>query len=269
METDSPFEANRRNWDERASIHARSKMYDLEAVRQGKNSLLPLEREILGDVRGKKILHLQCHIGTDSVSWARLGAQVTGLDLSGESLNIARQLARDCGVEIEFIQANVYDAPDSLNGTFDIVIATYGVLCWLPDMAGFARVAARCLRPGGAFLLIDDHPARVMLNMEAGGTLRVTRSYFYADAAEYNPPGWTYSDADGPLTCPYYEWTHHLGEIVSGVAAAGLRIESLGEYPFCFWKSMEPGMTQDAAGWWRLAEEKVPLMFSLCAVKPE
>lgn len=262
------MEANRRNWNERAPIHAASTLYDLAAVRAGKNTLLPLEREELGAVAGKTLLHLMCHLGTDSVSWARLGAQVTGVDQSDASLQIARELAADYGVDIAYVAANVCALPATLHGRFDIVVATYGITCWLPDIGLFCRQAAECLRPGGTFLLIDGHPIRWLFSCDGSPDYRVVASYFNTGEAEYCPPSYgTYGDRTAIITTDNYQWSHTLADIVTGVANAGLHIESLREFPFTHWNCYLPNMYQDADGWWRIPEAHIPLLFALRATK--
>src|SRR4029077_17046179 len=135
-----------------------SDFYDLASFKQGRNSLQSIEQEELGDVRGRSLLHLQCHFGMDTLSWARLRARVPGADYSEEAITAARSLAAELGLEARFICANLYDLPDVLDEQFDIVVSTYGVLSWLPDLPAWARVVARFLRPGGTFCIVDLHP---------------------------------------------------------------------------------------------------------------
>lgn len=259
------FSANQLNWDMRAPVHARSTAYDLAAIRAGRETLLPLEIAEIGDVDGKKLLHLMCHIGTDTVSWARRGAIVTGVDFSGESLKIAGELASDCKQQIDFIQANVCALPNQLAGQFDIVVATYGITCWLPNIALFCAQAARCLRPGGLFLLADDHPTRwIFPYIVTPGEYPAVTSYFAAET-EFSEASATYTDGDNFISSPSYQWQHTLGEIITALADADLQVESLHEYPYTFWNCMKPILTQDANGWWRAPEELLPLMFSVRA----
>src|SRR4051812_35702557 len=148
---DERVERNRAGWDLRAAAHAggAADLYDVDGFRAGGSSLRPFELEALGDVRGQRLLHLMCHFGLDTLSWARLGAEVTGLDYSGSAIEAARRLAVEVGLAARFVQADVYEAADVLDEQYDVVIATYGVLVWLPDLNAWARVVSRLLRPGG------------------------------------------------------------------------------------------------------------------------
>ncbi len=148
------LEANRVRWNQLADVNVKSRYYDVDGFRCGKSSLKSIERDEVGEVRGQTLLHLQCHFGLDTLSWRRLGAEVTGVDFSPTAIALARELSREVGLEANFIEANIYDLPTVLEGQFDIVFASYGVLCWLPDLLAWARVAAHFLKAGGAFHLI-------------------------------------------------------------------------------------------------------------------
>ncbi|MEM7041082.1 MAG: class I SAM-dependent methyltransferase, partial [Bacteroidota bacterium] len=160
------FESNRSLWNAKTPIHLETELYDLEAWRAGETSLKPAELEGLGDVSGKTLLHLQCHFGQDTLSWARLGAEVTGIDLSDESIATARRLAEEQGLEATFIQTNVYDLPDVLEGQFDIVFTSYGALPWLPDLDRWATLVRQYLKPGGTFFIAEFHPVIHMLEWD-------------------------------------------------------------------------------------------------------
>jgi len=149
---------NRRGWALRTQIHLNSASYDLASFRKGRITLRPLVQEELGDVRGRSLLHLQCHFGMDTLSWARLGALVTGADYSEEAIAVARSLAEDLDIEARFVCANLYDLPDVLDGSFDIVVTTYGVLSLLPNLNAWARVLGHFLKPGGTFCIVEIHP---------------------------------------------------------------------------------------------------------------
>ena len=149
------MESNRRSWNERTPVHARSDFYGIERFKAGATSLLSVELEEMGDVQGKSLLHLQCHFGMDTLSWARLGANVTGADFSDEAIDLARSLSGELGIEAEFVLSNVYSLPDVLEAQYDIVFTSYGVLVWLPDLKPWAEVVAHFLRPGGFFYIVD------------------------------------------------------------------------------------------------------------------
>ena len=161
MSTDHRIEVNRRNWNERTPVHVASDFYDVEGFKAGRITLSDLEREGVGDARGRSLLHLQCHFGLDTLSWARLGARVTGVDLSDDAIATARRLNAELGLDARFIRANVFDLPEVLDEEFDVVYTAMGVLVWLPDLTAWARVVARHLKPGGLFYLLETHPSRM------------------------------------------------------------------------------------------------------------
>jgi len=265
--------ANRANWDARVPAHLASAFYGVEDFVAGARTLtqaVDFDRAHLGGVRGRALLHLQCHIGLDTLSWARLGATVTGVDFSERSIEAARDISRRSGVPGRFVLADVHEAPEVLAETFDIVYASEGVLCWLPSVEAWARVARRFTRPGGTLYIRDGHPLAHALDDErTDGRLVIKESYFESGAIRYDEPG-TYTgpgvDIDHTTT---YEWNHSLGEIVSAIADQGFRIESLKEYPFAGYQSL-PEMVQGDDGWWRLPDrpERLPSLFGLKATLP-
>ena len=262
---------NRSQWDSLAPIHARSEFYDLAGFRAGESSLKSVELEEVGDVSGRSLLHLQCHIGVDTLSWARLGARVTGIDFSAASLEVARSLAADLGSDARFVESNVYDLPERLDepGAFDVVFTSYGVLCWLPDVTEWARVAAHFLRPGGAFHIVEFHPFAGIFDDDEGQTdLHIRYPYFHSDEPmEFEGTG-SYAEPTADITTRGYEWAHSLGDVVSALVDAGLRIEHLREFPFSAYQQL-PMLELCEDGWWRLpgGAEGIPLMYSIKAVK--
>jgi SAM-dependent methyltransferase len=263
------MDANRRLWDELTAIHARSAFYDVEAFLRGERPLAPLERREVGDVAGKSLLHLQCHFGLDTLSWARLGATATGVDFSPKAIALARALSRQTGVKARFIRANVYDLPRVLDGSFDIVFTSYGVLCWLPDLKPWAQVVSHFLKPGGTFYIVDFHPITNLFSNDDGEReLRLTRWYFHRTDPEVDQMAGSYADKSARVASPTHEWTHTLGDVVSAVSSAGLRIQFLHEFPYCAYQHF-PFLRRGADGWWRLPGRKasIPLMFSIRATK--
>lgn len=267
-------EANLANWNDRVAAHLASPGYDVEGFiadpsRIGK--AVKLDREEIGDVHGLSLLHLQCHIGLDTLSWARLGAQVTGLDFSPPAITAAREISRRTQTPADFVLADVYEAPEALGKTYDIVYASEGVLCWLPDVAAWARVLRRLIRPGGTAYIRDGHPIFHTLDHDrADGRLELVGSYFESAAHRYDEPG-TYVESDVRIEHTVnYEWDHGLGEIVNAFIQTSFRIESLREYPVSSYKAL-PNMVMGRDGWWRLPPEsgQVPSMFSLRATLPE
>ena len=265
------LETNRSWWDERAPLHARSDFYDVEGFKAGRISLMPLEREELGDVSGKSLLHLQCHFGLDTLSWARLGARVTGVDFSPQAINLARSLAQEMALEACFICSDIYALPEMLSQRFDLVYTSYGVLTWLPDLAGWAEVVAHFLEPGGTFYIAEIHPfAMVFSDAEDATDLEVFYPYFptpepmrFEQEGSYAAPG---EETAQRVT---YEWAYPIGAVVDALIGAGLRIDFLHEFPFmCF--QMYPFLEVDEAGRWWLPgkKETIPMTFSLQATKP-
>jgi len=268
---DEHTEANRRRWNEVTPIHAASDFYDLAGFRAGRSSLRLIEVEELGDVRGKSLLHLQCQFGMDSLSWARLGASVTGMDFSEEGITLARSLAAELELDGRFICCDLYDLPTHLEDTFEIVFTSYGVLAWLPDLRRWAEIVTHFLRPGGTFYIIEFHPyADVFDDTPGTSGLKLAYAYFPSSEPLAFDSATTYADRTATVSqTREYQWVHPLGDIVTALTNAGLRIEFLHEFPFCAYGKF-PFLRQGVDGWWRLpdADGQVPLMFSLKATKP-
>ncbi|HEX5369519.1 MAG TPA: class I SAM-dependent methyltransferase [Dehalococcoidia bacterium] len=264
------IETNRLHWDEAVPIHLASDFYDVASFKRGRTSLLPLERDEVGEVRGKTLLHLQCHFGLDTLSWAREGALVTGVDFSRPAIEAARKLGRELGIEARFIESNIYELPSALDGQFDLVFTSYGVLCWLPDIEAWARVVARYVKPGGSFYIVDGHPLYNMIwDSSSAGELRLGHSYFGGEPMPSLEDG-TYADRTARLqNNRTYEFDHGLGVIVTSLISAGLEIEFLREHPFSGFEAL-PGMTKGSDGFYHLPPDvpPIPILFSLRATKP-
>jgi SAM-dependent methyltransferase len=258
--------ANRRLWDGRVELHQRSAYYDVDGFRAGASTLGAIELEELGDVSGRTLLHLMCHFGLDTLSLARMGARVTGVDFSEPALALATSLAAETGLEARFIRSNVYELTRVLHEQFDVVFTSHGVLAWLPDLAEWARVVARFLRPGGTFVLVDGHPYAACFE-ERDGRLELDHPLFRREPFELLTSGTYAGDERLPEALPNYQWVRPVSEIVSGLVDAGLRVERLRELPLDTWKRF-PSMTLDEDGWWRLADDPIPLMVACRAVKP-
>jgi SAM-dependent methyltransferase len=270
---EASFAANRALWDTWTAIHATGEFYDLEGFKAGGIRLRPYEIETVGDVAGRSLLHLQCHFGIDTLSWARLGARVAGADLSPAAIDLARALADELGFpEARFVCSNLYDLPNVLEGPFDIVYTSRGVLGWLPDIRGWARVVAHFLAPGGTFFITEVHPVVQALEDEdvGPGELRLRYPYWeHREPLVFDVKG-SYADRDADAgENVEHGWDHGLGEIVTALIDAGLRIDSLVEHPFLDWKV--GFLVEDGDGTWRLPPDaggELPLMFSLLATKP-
>jgi SAM-dependent methyltransferase len=262
---DEHLETNRALWDEWPEINARSASYDLAEFKRGGVRLRDYEIEEVGPVSGKTLLHLQCHFGIDSLSWARLGAKVTGIDFSERAIELATGVAAELGIDASFIRSNLYDLPRHVDGEFDIVYTSRGVLCWLPRIRPWADVVARFVKPGGLFYITETHP--ILEAYEDDFTLkfpyweREEPSSFVIQGSYADPAAKVKTEKD-------YEWNHGLGEIVTALAQAGLRIEFLHEWPFV--ESEVPFLEKRDGRSWMPGEldGRMPLMFSLKATKP-
>lgn len=260
------LEFNRTNWNERTPVHATSEFYDVAGFKAGRITLTDIERQELGDVSGKTLLHLQCHFGLDTMSWSRLGAKATGVDFSDLAIDLARSLNKELDLDARFICSNIYDLPRALNEEFDIVFTSYGVLTWLPDIAQWAEIVNRHLRQGGVFYIVEFHPFMGAFEPTESGDMRPVYRYFHEELFfEGNEPSYTGSQL---IESPTYEWQHSLGDIVTALIDAGLKIEFLHEFPFTSYQ-VYPIMEQGDDGWWRFPEnnESFPQMFSIKAAK--
>jgi len=265
---DRHTQSNLARWDELVGVHVRARdTYDLDAFRAGHSTLRPIELEEVGDVRGKRLLHLQCHFGMDTISWARRGAAVVGVDFSAEAIGLARQLNAELGAGAEFVCSNIYDLPGKLDGAFDIVFSSYGVLCWLPDLAEWGNVISHFLRPGGFFYIVDGHPVGDMLG-DQDDQLVVSEPYFDVGPIEETCDG-SYADRSAVVEHnTSYQWQHSLSDIINALAGSGLHVEFLHEFPFSMFQRL-PSMVRGEDGWWRVpGHDNVPFLFSLKASKP-
>ncbi|MBI2171844.1 MAG: class I SAM-dependent methyltransferase [Chloroflexi bacterium] len=259
--------ANLQHWDEITPIHVKSRFYDVEGFKAGRRSLHAIELVELGNVTGKSLLHLQCHFGLDTLSWARLGAKVTGVDFSGAAITQAQVLSYETNLPAAFICSNLYDLPNVLDAQFDIVFTSYSALAWLPDLRPWAEIVARYVKPGGTFYIAEIHPVSQVFDDDApSGPPAVKNPYFYSPEPEL----WQgdYADRTARVVNPSYNWVHSLSDIVNAVINAGLRVEFLHEFPYTVFQQF-PFMEQGADGFWRLKgyENSIPLLFSLKATK--
>jgi SAM-dependent methyltransferase len=261
---DEYLRANLAAWNDTPRQHLDAELYDVPGFRSGRTSLKSIELAELGDVTGKSLLHLQCHFGLDTMSWARRGAIVTGVDFSDQAIALAQSLSAELRIPSRFVCAPIYDLPGALTGQFDLVFTSYGALPWLPDLARWAAVIAHFVKPGGRFHLIEDHPFAAVFGNEPGATaLKFSDSYFRAEVIE-DPPGNDYAGAK--CTHFAYQWLHSLGSIVDSLVGAGLTIEFIHEFPICAWRKF-PFAEKGADGWWRIPGDPIPLTFSLAATK--
>jgi SAM-dependent methyltransferase len=267
---------NRKLWDAWTAIHTSGRFYDVQRFRDdaGDNRIDPWERREVGDVEGKRLLHVQCHFGLDTLSWARLGARVTGVDFSGPAVAFAQTLAAEVGLSevSRFLVSNVYDLPGPLAGeTFDVVYTSRGVLGWLPDIPRWAAIVAGFVEPGGVFFLHEAHPVLWALADEQDGTdrLRLGFDYWGGETLTFPVEG-SYADPDAEVDAELeHGWNHSLGEVVTCLAAEGLTIELLDEKRVVGWPVSWLIELED--GTYGFPPEQVgnlPLMYSLRARRP-
>lgn len=265
-------ESNLARWDERVPIHAVSGNYDLETFKQGQDVIPPFEAEEVGDVTGMSVAHLQCHMGQDTLSWALRGAaRVAGLDFSPAAIEQARSLAGQLGYgpdRAAFVVADLYDAATAMpESAYDMVYVSCGAIDWLPDIRRWAEVAASLVRPGGFLYVSEFHPLHFSLDDPTGS--HVLRSYFRDGPIVHEDPG-SYADPGArTVNNTSYQWVHPLGDVVSAVAAAGLRLEFLHEHDKSVFARFA-NMSRSSDGYFRFPPEApaVPLMYTLKAVKP-
>lgn len=258
---------NRENWDERVGIHAASEFYDLPAFRAGASTLRSFEREDVGEVSGRGLLHLQCHMGQDTLSWARLGAKTVGLDFSETAIRTARALAEDVHLagQARFVVSDVYDTAEALRGErFDIVYTGLGALVWLPDVDRWANVVASLLNPGGFLYLVEFHPLSDMLG-DDGRT--VERDYFDTSGRDLDYT-FTYTGGPAMTRTRQVQWHHPLGEVLTALAGAGLRLDFLRERDVTLFRRFP--VLESSQGEYRFpaGHPRVPLLYALRATRP-
>jgi len=267
---------NRANWDERAPAHAASPDYNVQAFIDDPEfigSVVKFDRPLLGEVRGLNGVHLQCHIGTDTVGLSRLGARMTGLDFSPAAIEQARSLVAASGDDVIFVESDVYDAVSVLGSEqFDLVFTGIGALCWLPSISRWAATVAGLLRPGGRLFIREGHPMLMTLaDPTPGGPLVVDFPYFERPEPTVWEEGGTYVETDVVFTAnTTHEWNHGLGEIVTALSAEGLQITRLVEHNSIPWEALPGMMTRDDRGEWRLTDRpwRLAASYTLQAVKP-
>lgn len=249
---------NKESWNKRTEIHVNSKFYDTEGFLQGKNVLKEIELDELGDVESKSLLHLQCHFGLDTLSWARLGAEVTGVDLSSTAIDKAQSLAKQADLNARFICSDLYDFGESSKEQYDIVFTSYGVLCWLPDLEKWAELVANKLKPGGTFYMAEFHP---FYDLFSG------YSYFYSPEPDVEEEG-TYTENDHGDTTTLVTWAHPISDVINALLRAGLQITQLNEYPFSPHNCFDDMVEQEEDRFYlKYKEQNIPLVYSVKAIK--
>lgn len=264
------FAWNRASWDERVPAHWASEMYraHADALRAGTHDLDERIVELVGDVRGRSLIHLQCHMGMETLAWSRLGADAVGLDFSEPAIEKADLLRDELGLSTRFVCANVYDALDVIHETFDVVFVSVGSLCWLPDVPRWARVVAGLLKPGGRLFLNDSHPLRDTLeDAPSGEGFVVAFPYFHREGIVEDCDA-TYADGGQKFeNVRMVSWTRPLGEVVTSVIEAGLQIERLDESSHFVWPAFKQ-MRQIDPNRWELNPpwtDRLPAEYTLVA----
>lgn len=258
------FDENKKLWNQRTIVHKDSSFYDDDSFLQGKTSLNEIELRELGDVSGKKILHLQCHFGMDSLSLSRMGADVTGIDLSDTAIEEAKKLANQLSLTARFICCNVYDLKEHLNELFDIVFTSYGVIGWLPDLGKWAEIISYFLKPGGHFYMAEFHPVVWMLDEEFR---EVKYHYHNRETIVIDPKG-TYTDFGADIHGKEYSWNHSMSEVLNALLSQKLQLEFFNEYSYSPYPCFR-NVIQGSDGNWRVLglEDKIPMVYSLKAIK--
>ncbi|MES2704366.1 MAG: class I SAM-dependent methyltransferase [Bacteroidota bacterium] len=258
------LEINKALWNEKTRHHVESAFYNVEGFVKGETSLKPFELALLGDVRGKSILHLQCHFGQDTLSLARMGARTTGADFSEDAIAQAQELNEELGLSAEFICTDIYNLPQVLDKQYDIVFTSYGTVGWLPDMQRWAAVVARYVKPGGFFLIVDFHP---VLWMYSNDFTHIQYSYFNKEAIVETLEG-TYANKDADIKKTEVGWNHSLSEIMQALLDAGLHIKRFEEYDHSPYDCFQ-NMVETAPGQYNIAgkEGKLPMVYAIKAGK--
>jgi len=264
MENFDYVKMNKDSWNKRVPVHVESDFYFMEEFLNGKSSLNEIELNLLGDIRGKSILHLQCHFGQDTISLSRLGAKVTGVDLSDIAIEKAKQIAKDTESNATFICCDIYDLPNHLNEKFDIVFTSYGTIGWIPDLDKWAKIASDFLHPNGQFVFVEFHPVVWMFddNFE-----KIAYRYFNSGAILETEVG-TYADKNAAIKQSYVMWNHSVSEVLSNLIKNGLEIKSFDEFDYspynCFNKTIEFEPKK-----FRIENlgDKIPMVYSISAIK--
>ncbi len=268
------FIANKQLWNQRTAIHKDSSFYNLAGFKAGENVLTPIELNELGDVKGKKMLHLQCHFGMDSLNWARLGADVTGVDISDEAIKEAKQLNDDPsinliaigsgGIKAKFICCNVYDLKEHLDEKFDIVFTSYGTIGWLPDLDKWAGLIAHYLKPAGIFYMADFHPVVWMFNDDF---TRIEYGYENQEVIVTENYG-TYTDRNADIKGKEYGWNHSTSELLNALINQGLQIQHFNEFMYSPYSNFANSV-ETSKGKWQIKgmEGKMPMVYSIRAIK--
>ncbi len=259
------IDINREAWNKKTQVHVGSEFYGQDAFLKGKSSLQDIELPLLGDLNGKTVLHLQCHFGQDSLSMARMGAQVTGVDFSEVAIDHAVSISKQLQVLASFICCDIYKLSEQLDASFDLVFSTYGVIGWLPDIDRWASVVSRYLKPGGRFVFVEFHPVVWMYDNDFE---KVAYKYFKDEPIIETETG-TYGDKDSSIETQSIGWNHGLAEVVNSLLKQSLKLKHFEEFDYSPYNCFS-GMKEGAPGKYFIEkmEQKIPLTYALVFEKP-
>src|SRR6218665_103839 len=264
MENQDYLNCNKQTWNDKVDVHIASDFYENDKFLNGKSTLNSIELELLGDVSNKKILHLQCHFGQDTISFARLGAKATGVDLSDKAIEKAKEFNTELGLDAEFVCCDVYNAPNHIYEKFDVVFTSYGTIGWLPDLDQWAKVIAHFLKPGGKFVMADFHPV-VWMNDDDFN--KIFYNYFNTEPIIEEGTG-TYAEKDAEIESKTISWNHPISETLNALINAGLEVRQFNEFDYspydCFneMEEFEPGKFRI-----KPFGNKIPMVYSILASK--
>ena len=258
------FEANKDLWNQRTAVHKDSAFYDLAGFKAGTNVLTPIELNEIGDVKGKTLLHLQCHFGMDTMSFSRMGAKCTGVDLSDDAIKLANEINDELKLDAKFVCCNVYDTSAFVKEQFDIVFTSYGTVGWLPDLDPWAKVIAEKLKTGGFFYMAEFHPVVWMFDDD------FTHIKYHYDNKELivmeDQP--TYTEDKNEISGKEYSWNHSISEVLNALINAGLKIEFFNEHTFSPYSNFKNSVETETGKWHiKGMEGKIPMVYSLRAMK--
>ncbi len=259
------FENNRESWNELTSLHVKSDFYNLKRFKKGNTSLNHIELDEIGEVKGKKLLHLQCHFGMDTLSFARLGAIVTGIDISDESIKVATELSEELALPARFFRSNVYEIGKVLDERFDIIYTSYGAINWLNDLDKWAKIINHYLKPGGIFYMVEFHPFIYTLNEE----LQIKEYYFKTKPIETRVNRtYTENSQVSKKNLKHVEWHHSLSEVLNSLITNGLQIDLFNEFPYQVYNCFRNMIEIEKGKWvFEKYKDKIPYMFSIKAIK--
>ncbi len=255
---------NKESWNKKLDYHINSDFYDMEGFLEGKTSLNQIELGLLGDIKNKSILHLQCHFGQDTLSLARMGAKVTGIDFSDKAIEKAININKYLQLDAEFICCDVYDLPNHLDKQFDIVFTSYGTIGWLPDMGQWAKIVSAFLKPAGKFIFVEFHPVVWMFDDNFS---KITYNYFNNGPIEEEFSG-TYADREAPIKQQTVSWNHGMSEVINSLITNDLEINKLNEYDYspydCFNQTEKIAERKFRI---KHMNNKIPMVYSIVATK--